>query len=245
MSLAGQFGYGKSYVPPFNAIDLGAFSNWHTSNANGIASSAIPSFYSYAFDGSPSTITDGGFNMWNVGNAISFGVTSNIRYGTLTSTIFVSQPNVSPQVALSYTTATAATLQWGNGGNIGMNGSPFGSNANISGIYTSGNQGRTGSYWVNQKYGMANPTICYLWFTIQQPTVNTQVSGTTDGRSVVNPPLPAYTQSFSVTGSRIIFGQMLLSVRTSADYPNGFAISQANIETFLSNYVTSADIRML
>ena len=128
MSLAGQFGYGRSLAPRFDAIDFGTFSNWHMSNASTIAQTSIPFLYNYDFDGSPSTIADGGFNMWNVGNSISFGTTSNITYGTLASTFYVSQPNVWPQVALGYTT-TSGTLVWGNSGNVGMAGSPFGLNA--------------------------------------------------------------------------------------------------------------------
>lgn len=245
MSLAGEFGYGRSHAPPFDAIDFGTFSNWHANNASSIANAAIPSFYKYIFDGSPSTITDGGFNMWNVGNAVSLGGTaSNISYGTLASTFYVSEPNVWPQIALSYTTATD-TLQWINNGNLGMAGSPFGSNMNYSGSYTTTNQGRGGSYWVNQKYGLTNPTVCYVWFTITQSTVNSQITASNDLRNVLNPPAYTYTQSVSVTGSKILFGQMFLSVRTISSYPNGFPISQANIETFLSNYVQNADIRML
>jgi hypothetical protein len=182
--------------------------------------------------------------MWDTGNFISFGTQSNLPYGTLTSTIFISEPNVWPQVAIAYTTATSGTLEWGNGGYVGMNGSPFGSNLNFSGTYSTTNQGRNGTYWVNQNYGLANPTICYLWFTIQQPTVNTTITGTNDNREPYNPPIYLNSQSFSVTGSRIILGQMFLSVRTGAGFPNGFAIPKANIETFLSNYVQSADIRM-
>ena len=245
MSLAGEFGYGRSRQPPFDAIDFATFSNWHSSNASTIATTSISSFYKYAFDGSPSTIFDGGFNMWNVGNSVSLGgVASNVPYGTLSTTFYVSQPNVWPQVAIAYTTL-ADTIQWVNQGNLGMAGSPFGSNANFSGTYTTTNQGRGGSYWVNQKYGMANPTVCYLWFTIAQPTVNTIISGTTDSRSVVNPPAYTYTQSVSVTGSKVIFGQLFLSARTTSSYPNGLLIPQTDIEAFLSNYVQSADIRML
>jgi hypothetical protein len=244
MSLAGEFGYGRSHSPPFDAIDFGTFSNWHTSNASTIAQTSIPFFYNYVFDGSPSTIEDGGFNMWNVGNAISFSTTSNITYGTISSVFYVSQPNVWPQVALAYTTV-AGTLQWGNSGLIGMAGSPFGSNANYSGTYVTSNQGRGGQYWVNQKYGLTNPTICYLWFTIGQSTVNSQLSGYTDSRSTSSPPLYTYTQSVSVSGSKILFGQMLLSSRTSSSFPNGNVISQENVETFLANYVGAADIRML
>ena len=244
MSLAGQFGYGRSHAPPFDAIDLGTFSNWHTSNASTIAQTSIPFLYNYAFDGSPSTILDGGFNMWNVGNAISFGTTSNIPYGTLSNTFYVSQPNVWPQVALAYATA-AGTLEWGNSGSLGMAGSPFGSNANFSGTYVTSNQGRGGEYWVNQKYGLTNPTICYVWFTIGQSTVNSQVSGTTDSRSTASPPLYTYTQSMSVTGSKVLLGQMLLASRTTSSYPNGNLILQVDIEYFLSRYVGAADIRMV
>jgi len=244
MSLAGQFGYGRSLAPRFDAIDFGTFSNWHMSNASTIAQTSIPSLYNYDFDGSPSTIADGGFNMWNVGNSISFGTTSNITYGTLASTFYVSQPNVWPQVALGYTT-TSGTLVWGNSGNVGMAGSPFGLNANFSGTYVTSNQGRGGQYWVNQKYGLTNPTICYVWFTIGQSTVNSEISGNTDSRNTSSPPLFNYTQSMSVTGSKILFGQILLASRTSTSYPNGNLILQTDIEIFLSRYVGAADIRML
>jgi len=244
MSLAGDFGYGRSHAPPFDAIDFGTFSNWHTSNASTIAETTISSFYKYTYDGSPSTIADGGFNMFDIGNIVSFSTFNNIPYGTISSVFYVSQPNVWPHVSLAYATATG-TLQWANSGSVGMGGSPFGSNANFSGTYTTTNQGRNGSYWVNQKYGLTNPTICYMWFTIKQPTVNSQINSYTDSRSIFNPPLYAYTQSISVSGSKFLFGQMLLSARTSSSFPNGFLISQTDIESFLSNYVQNADIRML
>lgn len=242
MSLAGQFGYGRSRAPPFDSIDFASFSNWHKTHAYSLTSS-LPSFYNYIFDGSPSTIYDGGFNMWNEGNVISLGATV-IPYGTIGSNYFVSEPNVWPQVALAFTTGSAV-LEWANGGNIGMAGSPFGSNANFSGTYTTPNQGRGGSYWVNQKYGLANPTICYLWFTITQPTVNTVASGSNDNRSTEDPPVYSYTQSVSVTGSKVILGQMFLSSRNSSTFPNGDLIPQAAIEGFLSNYVRNADIRLV
>jgi hypothetical protein len=243
MSLAGEFGYGRSRVPPFDSIDFASFSNWHKTNAYSLAVSAFPTFYSYVFDGSPSTIYDGGFNMWNEGNIVSFGATT-VPYGTIGSNYFVSEANVWPQVALGFTTA-AAVAEWKNSGNLGMAGSPFGSNANFSGTYTTPNQGRGGSYWVNQKYGLTNPTVCYLWFTITQPTINTIATGSNDNRSTPDPPLYSYTQSVSVTGSKIILGQMFLSTRSATSFPNGDLISQVAVEGFLSNYVRNADIRMI
>ena len=253
MTLGGVFGYGRSHLPPFDAVDFGSFSNWHGATASSIAATAIPNCYNYLFDGTVSTILDGGHNMWNVGNYVSIeGVVtgSNIAYGTAVATAgsgyFVSQSNSWPQVAMAYVGAgsSPATIQWDNAGEVGLFGSPFASNANFNGTYATMNQGRHGSYWVNQKYGLANPTICYLWFTIQDPNVNSVITGSTDGRNTVQPPDYSYTQFFSVTGSRFLFAQMLLSVRDPSAFPNGFLISQPTIENFLSNYVQSADIRL-
>jgi len=243
MSLAGQFGYGRSRAPPFDSIDFASFSNWHKTSAYSLAVSAFPTFYNYVFDGSPSTIYDGGFNMWNEGNIVSFGATT-VPYGTIGSNYFVSEANVWPQVALGFTTASAVA-EWKNSGNVGMAGSPFGSNANFSGTYTTPNQGRGGFYWVNQKYGLTNPTICYLWFTITQPIINTITTSSNDNRSTSDPPLYSYTQSVSVTGSKVILGQMFLSTRSVTTFPNGNLISQVAIEGFLSNYVRNADIRLV
>ena len=70
-TLGGVLGYGRFYLPPFDAVDLGSFSNWHTTNASSIAQTSIESCYNYLFDGSPSTILDGGYNMWSLGNFVS------------------------------------------------------------------------------------------------------------------------------------------------------------------------------
>jgi hypothetical protein len=249
MTLSGLYGYGRSHLPPFDAVDLGSFSNWHGANASSIAQTSITSCYNYLFDGSISTINSGGYNMWNIGNFVSIEgaqTDSNISYGTISggagSGYFLSQSNAWPQVGLAY--LTSGTIQWDNAGTVGLFGSPFGSNANFDGTYTTTNQGRVGSYWVNQKYGLANPTICYLWFTIQDPQVNSILSGFIDGRNTIQPPDYTYTQYFSITGSKILFAQMLLSVRNPSSFPNGFLIPQATIENFLSNYVQAADIRL-
>jgi len=248
-TLGGVFGYGRFYLPPFDAVDLGSFSNWHAANASSIAQTSIDSCYNYLFDGSPSTILDGGYNMWSLGNFVSIEgaqTASNIVYGTISggagAGYFLSQSNCWPQVGLAY--VTSGTIQWDNAGTVGLFGSPFGSNANFNGTYTTTNQGRVGSYWVNQKYGLGNPTVCYLWFTVQDPNVNSQLTGSNDARNTVEPPDNIYTQSFSVTGSKILFAQMLLSVRSPTTFPNGFLIPQLTIENFLSNYVQAADIRL-
>ena len=189
--------------------------------------------------------------MWNVGNYISLnGVTnaSTIRYGTLVNQptngygYFVSQPNVWPQVELAW--LTGGTVTWNNAGAPGTAGLIGSSNANSTGTYTTSNQGRNGSYWVNQTYGKVNPTICYVWFTILQPSLNSIVYSFADGRNTVNPPYANYTQSFSIVGANMLFGQMLLSGLDLGNYPNGFLIPDSNINTFITNYVQNAVINI-
>jgi len=250
MTLSGTFGYGRVNTTSFNYVDLISFSNWHTSNASTLTS-AIPNFYFYEYDGTLSTIHDGGYNMWNIGNYISlngFINASTINYGTLANTplsnygYFVSQPNVWPQVELAY--VRGGTITWNNAGNPGTAGSIYSSNANSSGTYTTTNQTRRGTYWVNQNYGTTNPTICYVWFTIEQTNLNASLITSNDLRKTANPPYASYTQSFSITGNNILFGQMLLSVFDLGNYPNGYVIPDSNINTFITNYVQNANINI-
>jgi hypothetical protein len=250
MTLAGEFGYGRPNTTSFNYVDLISFSNWHMSNASTITSN-IPNFHFYDYDGSVSTINDGGYSMWNIGNFVSlngFVNASTIVYGTLSNTpnsnygYFVSQPNVWPQVELAY--VRAGTMTWNNAGKPGTGGSINSSNANSSGSYTTSNQGRYGSYWVNQNYGMTYPTICYLWFTIQQSNMNPTITSSNDQRNTANPPYANYTQSFSITGYNVLFGQMLLSVVDFGVYPHGYLIPDSNINAFITNYVQNASINI-
>ena len=248
---AGRYGYGRAPVVvgsgSFNQINLTAFSNWHTSNAQAIYSTNITNSYNYIFDGGAYNINDGGFDMWDLGNFISltgFASSSNINYGTLTNTpasnygFFVSQANEWPQIAFAY--VKNGTIQWYNGGDVGTDGG--GSNNNSSGTYTTTNQGRYGSYWLNQNYGTPDPTIGYLYFTIQQSNLNSAITSSNDLRKTAQPPANTYTQSFSITGSNIIFCQMLVSVRNASVSPAGFLIPSSNIVNFLSNYVQNATI---
>ena len=248
-SVEGVLGYGRGAVlggvdpGVFNQLDLAAFSNWHMSNASNIANTNITNFYAYLFDGTANSISDGGFDMWDSGNFISltgFQTASNINYGTLSNTpasgygFFVSQASRWPQVALAW--VKNGTIQWHNAGDVGTDGG--GANSNFAGTYTTPS-GRYGSYWVNQNYGTPDPTICYLYFTVQN-TYGGGITSSNDLRKTANPPANTYTQSFSVTGSNLIFGQMLLSVRNAT--PIGFLIPQATVAAFLSNYVQAATL---
>jgi hypothetical protein len=233
----------------FNQVDLVAFSNWHTANSSNLYTNNITNRYLYTFDGGANNIGDGGSDMYDTGNYISFSTTrgsTNVlntqsnNYGTLCNVtasnygFFISQCNVWPQISLAYT--TSGTIQWRINGNVGTDGG--GSNSNVSGTYTTNNQGRNGSFWANQNYGTSDPSIVMTWFTILQPNVNSVITSCNDNRQATSPPPNEMNQNFTVTGCNYLFGCFLLSARTTV----GTLIPAIQIQNFLSNYVTNANI---
>ena len=233
----------------FNQVDLVAFSNWHTANSSNLYTNNITNRYLYTFDGGANNIGDGGSDMYDTGNYISFSTTrgsTNVlntesnNYGTLCNVtasnygFFISQANVWPQISLAYT--TSGTIQWRISGGIGTDGG--GSNSNVSGTYTTNNQGRNGSFWANQVFGTTDPSIVMTWFTILQPNVNSVITSCNDNRRAIIPPSDPMNQNFTVTGSNYLFGCFLLSARTTV----GTLIPATQIQNFLSNYVTNANI---
>ena len=240
----------------FNQVNLAAFSNWHTSNSCNLFTANISNAYLYVFDGGSNSINDGGNDMYDVGNYISFSTvrgatnvlnTQSNGYGTLCNVVasnygfFISQCNVWPQISLAYT--TSGTIQWRISGGIGTDNQPTSSNSNVSGTYTTSNQGRYGSFWANQVYngGSSDPSIVMTWFTILQPDVNSEITSCNDNRYNVNPPIDPMNQNFTVTGSNYLFGCFLLSSRNTS-IPRGELIPTVQIQNFLSNYVTNANI---
>lgn len=246
MTLSGTIGYGRFVPPAFSYVDLAGFSNWHGANASTILDQ-IQYNYKYIYDGGNNYILDGGRNMFDVGNFVTLAGTqtvSTINYGTLSNTssssrgYFLSQPNKWPQVGLAY--IQSGTIRWDNAGTVGPASTQI---ANFSGTYTTSNQDRYGSYWANQQFGTSSPTICYVWFTIQQSNIGTSIS-VTDGRNTTAAPPVKYTQYMSVTGSKIIFGQTLLSVYNATSSQQGFYISQSTVEGFITSYANSAIINI-
>ena len=236
----------------FNQVDLAAFSNWHTSNSCNLFTNNISNRYLYTFDGTANSISDGGEDMYDGGNYISFSTTrgsTNLlntqsnNYGTLCNVtasnygFFISQSNVWPQISLAYT--NSGTIQWRISGDVGTDGS--GSNSNVSGTYTTNNQGRNGSFWANQNYGLDDPSIVMTWFTILQPNLNSAITSCNDNRQATGPPPNFMNQNFTVTGSNYLFGCFLLSSRNTS-LGRGELIPTAQIQNFLSNYVTNANI---
>jgi hypothetical protein len=228
----------------FNQVNISTFSDWHANNASSIAISAMPTFYRYVFDGGSNNISDGGDDMWDGGNFISLGgftTISNMNYGASSNFVgsnsgyFLSGANVWPQIGLAY--CKSGTITWSNGGDLGSDGGGLFSNmANIGSApntYTTPS-GRSGYWWANQNYAASDPTICYMWFTIDLPTSALTVTSSNDGRktSVAN----NYTQSFSVTGTDLIFCQTLLSVSSAQ------LIGSANLSNFVTNYVEAVQL---
>jgi hypothetical protein len=248
MSEAGVLGYGRSFPPAFAYVDLVGFSNWHTSNASTIATRNIQSNYNYLYDGGNNYILNGGQNMWTVGNIVSLGGTqtaNSINYGTLSNVssssgsygYFVSQPNVWPNMSLAY--VKSGTIQWSNAGTVGANSNITSS---FSGTYTTPSQDRYGSYWVNQQFGTSTPTICYVWFTVQQKNIQTTITGSNDARKNFNSPPKNFTQRFSLTGTNLIMGQTLISVYNTLSSQRGYYISPSTVEGFVTQYVQNAQI---
>lgn len=231
----------------FNQVNLVAFSNWHTSNSSNLYANNITNEYFYAFAPGTNFIDDGGGDMYDGGNYISFSTTrgsTNLlntqsnTYGTICNVttsnygFYISQSNVWPQISLAYT--NSGTIQWRVDGNVGTDGG--GANSNFSGTYTTTNQGRYGSFWVNQNYNGGDPTICMAWFTILQSNLDSVITSCNDNRNLANPPPNIMNQNFTVTGSNFLFGMFLLS------RSNGVLIPSNEVQNFLSNYVTNANI---
>jgi hypothetical protein len=238
----------------FNQVDLVAFSNWHTANSSNLYTNNITNRYIYTFDGGANNIGDGGSDMYDTGNYISFSTTrgsTNIlntqsnNYGTLCNVtasnygFFISQANVWPQISLGYT--QSGTIQWRISGGIGTDNQASSSNSNVSGTYTTTNQGRYGEFWANQVYNTTDPSIVMTWFTILQSNLNSVITSCNDNRRATSPPIDPMNQNFTVTGSNYLFGCFLLSSR-NVSLSRGQLIPTNEIQNFLSNYVTNANI---
>jgi hypothetical protein len=110
--------------------------------------------------------------------------------------------------------------------------------SNNSGSYTTSN-GRTGSYYYQQQYGLGGaPSVSHLWFTIQKDEWNSAFSDiTSDSR--LSSPSSSYDVSMTFYGHNFIVVKMLLS--GFADTA-GTLFNDSDIQVFLSNYVGDADL---
>ena len=182
-------------------------------------------------------ISDGGSDMFDNGNYVSFSIdgteTANIQYGTLveesTYGYYVGEGSPYPHLSIAY--ADSAALQWRTSGNLGADGS--GTISNSTGTYTCSG-GRHGSYWLNTTRGAGDPAVGDLWFTIEKTEWSSNISSTTDNRKVSN--TDSYNHNMIATGTNFFFCKALLS------RGSGQNINTAEVETFLQNYVENMDI---
>lgn len=183
------------------------------------------------------SIEDGGDDMFDDGNYISFSIdgteTANIVYGSIveesTYGYYVGNGVPYPHLAVGY--ATSGTLRWRTSGNRGADGG--GSIENRNGTYTCSG-GRHGSYWLNIVYDAGDPSIGDLWFTIEKDEWGTNITSTTDNRSASG--TDSYDHNMIVAGDNFLFCKALLSRDSGED------IDTSEVETFLENYVEDMDI---
>ena len=238
---------------PFTRISLTDFSNFHVANSSNIYVSNVNPRYFYTFDGGANSIGDGGGDMYDGGNLLSFGyldsagtqIQSNtsINYGTILDTLvtgsnrgyYISQANIWPQVCFAY--AQTGRINWRVNGDVGTDGG--GTNGNSNGTYTCTNN-RYGSWWANYNGGTGDPSICEVWFTILFSNITPSlINSCNDGRNQANPPPNAMNQFFQVGGSNFCFCLTLLSKSS------GVFVTSTEITNYLTQYVQNATLTIL
>jgi hypothetical protein len=222
------------------SVNLDNFKTWHSTNAD-TYKTQVTNWYNYTYDGpntnSSTYIDDGGGDMYDVGNYISFEnwlSAANVRYGTVSNAsdkgYFVSAGPARPHISVGWIGgSTAGTILIRCSGDVGSDGS--GTISNYSSSYTTSN-GRSGSYWANINYNAGDPTIGDVWFTITDATNwGSAVTSSVDGRKVADG--NAYNHYISVTGKNFLLCKVLLS-RTS-----GQLITSTMTLNFITNYVNA------
>lgn len=227
-------------TPGVLSVNLDNFKTWHATNAD-TYKTQVTNWYDYNYDGtntnSSTNINDGGGDMYDNGNSISFEnwlSAANVRYGTVSNTsdkgYFVSAGPARPHISVGWIGgASAATILIRCTGNTGSDGG--GTISNYSANYTTAN-GRSGTYWANINYNAGDPTIGDVWFTILDTTNWGSVfTSSVDGRK--NSDADNYNHFISVTGKNFLLCKVLLS-RTS-----GQLITTTMTNNFITNYVNA------
>ena len=187
-------------------------------------------------------INDGGHDMYDRGNYISFSQYSSdvnayaaaIAYGTIyNDTInntgyWVSSKDYWPHIAVTYTGNTNRSLTICCAGNSGSDGS--GQIQNLTTSYSIGIY--SGYIYINNNYGASDPTIGDVWFTITS-SVNWSSSAllTTDTRKTDDS--GNYTHYITFTGINFILCKVLLS-----KFPTS-ALTTTEVINYISNWVNN------
>lgn len=235
-------------------VNLTNINTYHTSSSSAYYQSNISSYYNYTYDTPGATtyrdvtipagnyaINDGANDMFDVGNAITFlpngNTTTAILYGTISNDtntqtgFWVASTGTWPHFSATWTGSTSRALTICVTGNSGSDGSGTVSNQFTS--YTT-SSGRNGNIYISTNFGIGDPAIGEVWFTITNTSWGSSVSLTSDGRRTSdNEPTngDVYSQFMTLTGTNFILCKALLSKFPTAN------LTTTEVANFVSAWV--------
>lgn len=190
----------------------------------------------HAYYPSMNCIGDGGCDMFDFGNYVDLSGSSSdgsftinsIPYGTCvrqpTFEFMVSYGDAAPHIVAIKTDSGVAHIE--THGNLGSDLS--GAVTNYAGTYASANS-RYGKYWVNSTANTMDPSVCELWFTVEQALWGSSTALVTDARKTTD--ARTYRHYVEVSGTNYLFCKVVLARRF------GVAVSALSVENFLKSYV--------
>ena len=195
----------------------------------------LSSRHIYSYIPGPNRILNGGLNMLNNANYISVNSGGFETYGTLTTTYFVGQQLIWPQLTFINFGQTPSQFSLYESGNVG----PGSRNAVLSeGTYSCDN-GILGNWYTYNNYESngTTPSTIYLWFTVTSPSWGSNLSNFVDNRDITNPLFLDSGMTFF--GQNMFAGMILLSKYNPI--PGGslydFIFTNNEVSTFLSNSI--------
>ena len=223
--------------------------NWWISNSF-LNYTGITNYFIYTYVPGITTISNGGFNMFGLGNTILLNLPIPRVYGSFGSDYFVTQANVWPQLTLfnlGPNLSPHSISEVGNPSTINGNDPTYGpytvtrqvtlSDGSYSCGDIHGNWYRYSNIGVNPSFLSGTtpcPSIEYVWFTVESPTWGTDISSFNDDRnSSSNPNI--LDSTISVVGKNGYLGMILLS-KYSPSSPSTI-IPDNQITQFLQNSI--------
>jgi hypothetical protein len=222
---------------------------WWNSNSF-ISYSAITNFYPYSYLPGSTFISTGGLSMFNVGNTILLNNPFPKVYGTVGVDFLVSKINIWPQitlVSLGTTISPHSISEIGSPSIISGNDPTYGPYTTTrevilsDGTYNCDNiNGRWYRYSniaVNPVFlsgQTPNPSIEYVWFTVESSSWGTVISAIDDNRNSTSNP-NSLDSTVGVIGKNGFIGMILLS-RYNPSIPSTY-IPDNQITTFLQSTI--------
>lgn len=195
----------------------------------------LPNRFTYSYIPGPNRILNGGINMLNNANYIFVNGSGFKTYGTLTTTYFVGQQLIWPQLTFIKFGQTPSQFSPSEAGNVGAGTR----NAILSNGSYSCNNGISGNWYTYNNYESngSTPSTIYLWFTVTSPSWGSNLLNLVDNRTIVNPQFLDSGMTFF--GQNMFVGMILLSKYKPT--PGGtlydFIFTDNEISSFLSNSI--------